>query len=227
MAKRTSKNQDPTDVSRIEKKRKKALAGENNAEYRARREELVQVAATVFNELGYEAATLNDIAERFGTDRASVYYYVSGKEELLHAAIESTMKQNLAEAERVEKLDLDAREKLELLIKRLVDSYVETYPISYVYIQNDMTTVAQSKAPWAKLLRQQTRKFEKIMIAMIQEGVDEGVFDDKVPVLLSANSLFGMLNWTHRWFKPMGRWKAEELADAFSHIFFRGIEKRR
>jgi AcrR family transcriptional regulator len=219
-------NQGASGSSQIGKKRKKALAGDKNDDYRARRDELVRVAADVFNELGYEAATLNDIAEKFGTDRASVYYYVSGKEELLHAVIEETLQRNLAEAERVEKLDIDARDKLRMLIERLVDSYAETYPFSYVYIQHDMTKVAQTDSPWARTMMRRTHRFEKIMIGMIQQGVDEGIFDAEVPVVLSANSLFGMLNWTHRWFKPKGKWKASELADTFSRIFFRGIEKR-
>jgi hypothetical protein len=60
---------------------------------------------------------------------------------------------------------------------------------------------------------------------MIQQGVDEGLFDPEIPVVLSANSLFGMLNWTHRWFKPKGKWKASELSETFSRILLAGIEK--
>jgi AcrR family transcriptional regulator len=212
-------------ASRIGRKREQALAKDQNEDYRARRADLVKVAATVFNDLGYEATTLSDIAERFGTDRASVYYYVSGKEELLLAGVEEILGRNLSEIERIQSLEVDAREKLELLIRRLVDSYVDTYPLSYVYIQNDMTKVGQSDSPRARALVRGTRRFEKSVIEILQQGVDEGIFDDQVPVLLAANSLFGILNWTHRWFKPGGRWKTEELADSFSRIFFKGIAK--
>jgi AcrR family transcriptional regulator len=211
--------------SRIGRKREIALAKDQNEDYRARRAELVKIAATVFNDLGYEATTLSDIAKRFGTDRASVYYYVSGKEELLLGGIEEILGRNLEEIERIKGLDASAREKLELLIRRLVDSYVDTYPLSYVYIQNDMTKVGQSDSPRAKAVIRGTRRFEKTVIEIIQQGMDEGIFDPEVPVLLAANSLFGILNWTHRWFKPGGRWKTDELSDSFIRIFFGGIEK--
>jgi AcrR family transcriptional regulator len=211
--------------SQIGRKRELALAKDQNEDYRARRAELVKVAATVFNDLGYEATTLSDIAKRFGTDRASVYYYVSGKEELLLGGIEEILGRNLEEIDRIKGLDANAREKLELLIRRLVDSYVDTYPLSYVYIQNDMTKVGQSDSPRAKAVIRGTRRFEKTVIEIIQQGMDEGIFDPEVPVLLAANSLFGILNWTHRWFKPGGRWKTEELSDSFIRIFFNGIEK--
>lgn len=212
--------------SQIGRKRERALAKDQNDDYRARRAELVKVAATVFNELGYESTTLSDIAKKFGTDRASVYYYVSGKEELLLGGIEEILGRNLKEIDRIQALDIDAREKLELLIRRLVDSYVDTYPLSYVYIQNDMTKVGQSDSPRARAVIRGTRRFEKTVIEIIQQGVDEKIFDKDVPVLLAANSLFGILNWTHRWFKPGGRWKTDELSDNFIRIFFNGIEKR-
>ena len=211
--------------SQIGRKRELALAKDQNEDYRARRADLVKVAATVFNDLGYESTTLSDIAKRFGTDRASVYYYVSGKEELLLAGIEEILGRNLEEIGRIQGLEANAREKLELLIRRLVDSYVDTYPLSYVYIQNDMTKVGQSDSPRAQAVVRGTRRFEKTVIEIIQQGVNEGIFDKKVPVLLAANSLFGILNWTHRWFKPDGRWKTDELSDSFIRVFFNGIEK--
>jgi len=211
--------------SQIGRKRELALAKDQNEDYRARRADLVKVAATVFNDLGYESTTLSDIAKRFGTDRASVYYYVSGKEELLLAGIEEILGRNLEEIDRIQGLEANAREKLELLIRRLVDSYIDTYPLSYVYIQNDMTKVGQSDSPRAQAVVRGTRRFEKTVIEIIQQGVNEGIFDKKVPVLLAANSLFGILNWTHRWFKPDGRWKTDELSDSFIRVFFNGIEK--
>jgi AcrR family transcriptional regulator len=220
------KNGTEAEGSQIGRKREMALANDRNDDYKARRAELIKVAANVFNELGYEATTLSDIAKKFGTDRASVYYYVSGKEELLLGGIEEILGRNLAEIDRIQGLKINSREKLELLIRRLVDSYVDTYPLSYVYIQNDMTKVGQSDSPRARALIRGTRRFEKTVIEIIQQGVDEKIFDKEVPVLLAANSLFGILNWTHRWFKPGGRWKTEELSDTFIRIFFNGIETR-
>jgi AcrR family transcriptional regulator len=217
-----SKQAPPT--TRIGERRREALADGSNDEYKAKRAELVRVAADVFNELGYEAATLHDIAERFGRERASLYYYVSGKEELLQAVVERFFDLNLAEAERIRVLDSDARTKIRLLIRQLVDSYVQSYPASYVYIENDMTRIALIDSPWALRMQRQTKHFEQITLGLFQQGVDEGVFRRDLPVVLSTNALFGMLNWTHRWFKPTGKWKAEELVEVFSTILFTGIE---
>jgi AcrR family transcriptional regulator len=213
--------------SRIGQRRRAALANTDNAEYKSKRAELLNIAAAVFKDRGYEAAALNDVAERFGTDRASLYYYVSGKEELFQGIIEGVLETNLAEAERLLKLDDTARHKLELFIKRLVESYVETYPSSYVYIAEDMAKVAELDSPWARRMVRQTRRLETIALNIIQQGVDDGEFRDDIPTPLVANTLFGMLNWTHRWFRPGGKWAPEQLSETFAKVLFEGVDRPR
>jgi AcrR family transcriptional regulator len=91
--------------SRIGRRR---LAAQRNprADYAAKRAEIVLASAEVFREKGYQAATLNDVAERLGTDRASLYYYVADKQELFHETIKGVLDSNLEGAEQVCLADL-------------------------------------------------------------------------------------------------------------------------
>jgi AcrR family transcriptional regulator len=213
----------PAAESGIGRRRQAAKGGKNNAEYQAKRRELIQAGATVFKEKGYEAATLNDVAERVGVDRASLYYYVGGKEELLHEAVRGGVADNLAEVERILKLDETPEEKLRLIISRLLSSYEETYPAMFVYIQEDMSKVASEDSEWAQEMTRQTRRFESITLKLIKQAIDEGRFRDDVPPELAANGLFGMINWSHRWFKPGKKFDAEQIIDAFWKIFIEGM----
>src|SRR5207253_8692552 len=52
---------------------------EPSPEYVARREEIVAAAAEVFHEKGYDAGTLDDVADALDLRRASLYYYVRSK----------------------------------------------------------------------------------------------------------------------------------------------------
>jgi TetR/AcrR family transcriptional regulator, cholesterol catabolism regulator len=207
-------------------KRRLAARTDGNAEYQARRQELIRVAATVFKEKGYEAATLNDIAARVGSDRASLYYYVGSKEELFQEAVRGVLDENVAAAERILEGNGNAREKLERMVKQLISSYEENYPYMYVYIQEDMRKVASGETPWARQMTRQTRRFESITIRLVEQGIDEGIFRDDIRVDLATNALFGMTNWTHRWFKPGRQLRADEMAEAFCTIFFDGMMKR-
>jgi AcrR family transcriptional regulator len=208
-------------------KRRRAALEVGSEEYAARREELVRVAATVFKEKGYEAATLNDIAERFGADRASLYYYVASKEELFQDAVRGVLETNLQAAERILKGKGTAEAKLAALIEQVIGSYDENYPHTYLYIQEDMRRVASDETPWAQDMTRQTKRIESITIKLIAQGVEEGTFRDDIRPELAANALWGMLNWTHRWYRPGRQITSAEMAKGFSAIFFEGLVKRR
>ncbi|MCD7441955.1 TetR/AcrR family transcriptional regulator [Streptomyces lincolnensis] len=62
------------------------------------REELLAAAAELFTTLGYAATSTRAVAERAGMRQASMYHYVSGKEELLALLLESTVTPSLAYA---------------------------------------------------------------------------------------------------------------------------------
>ncbi|MGW2617382.1 TetR/AcrR family transcriptional regulator [Streptomyces sp. NPDC001500] len=64
----------------------------------APRAELLAAAAELFTTRGYAATTTRAVAERAGMRQASMYHYVSGKEELLAALLESTVTPSLAYA---------------------------------------------------------------------------------------------------------------------------------
>lgn len=207
---------------------RRRLAAQRNrrADYAAKRAEIVQAAAEVFREKGYQAATLNDIAERLGTDRASLYYYVADKEELFHESIKDVLDSNLEQAEAVYATDLGPVEKLTALVNTLLASYEANYPYMFVYIQEDMAQVLTSESPWAAEMVKKTRRMERIFQSVIEDAIDDGQFRDDVSPRLAAYALFGMLNWTHRWFTPGKRFKAAELAETFASIFTSGMARR-
>ncbi|MEV3855775.1 helix-turn-helix domain-containing protein [Streptomyces sp. NPDC050095] len=62
----------------------------------APRAELLEAAAELFTTKGYAATTTRAVAERAGMRQATMYHYVSGKEELLAALLESTVTPSLA-----------------------------------------------------------------------------------------------------------------------------------
>ncbi|MFG2967257.1 TetR/AcrR family transcriptional regulator [Streptomyces sp. NPDC048288] len=62
------------------------------------RAELLVAAAELFTTHGYAATTTRAVAERAGMRQASMYHYVSGKEELLAELLESTVTPSLAYA---------------------------------------------------------------------------------------------------------------------------------
>jgi TetR/AcrR family transcriptional regulator, cholesterol catabolism regulator len=208
-------------VSKISRRRKSALA-DGSAEYKIKRDEIVQMASRLFKEKGYHSTTLADIAEYAGVDRATVYYYVGSKQELFREAVQSAVEKNVEEAERTYRdTARTPREKIEHLVTWLMRSYEEHYPHIYVYLQEEIHQIESATSAWAKNMVKQTHRLEEIFIELIKEGAQQGQFRSDIAPLLLMNSLFGMLNWTHRWFKP-GKRSANEIAAAFCEVFLNG-----
>src|SRR3546814_18745895 len=90
----------------------------------------------------------------------------------------------------------------------------------YGYIQEDMEKIASEKSVGANEIMGQTRLFEQIVIKLIAEAMEDGELRSDIPVMLAANAVFGMLNWTHRWYNPEDHYSAGDVSAACSRIFF-------
>ena len=119
--------------------RRRAAALHQDAEtYSNRRREIVEAAAHLFRKNGYASTSFNDIAAALGTDRATIYYYVASKKELLLEAVRDAVESVAKGALEIRKSNDSPPKKLHDLIVALLKSYAENYPHQYVYIQEGM-----------------------------------------------------------------------------------------
>jgi AcrR family transcriptional regulator len=208
-------------VSRIAERRSHAQA-EPSAEYAHKRAAIIEAAARVFQRSGYERASMNDVATEAGTDRASVYYYFKGKHELFHAVIIDAVQHLVDAAEHIAAADMTAAGKMQALVAELMRAYTDHYPYLYVYIQEDMTKLAEEDLS-SQTLRRLARRFTSAVEGMMAAGIESGEFKPGLDPELATNAVLGALNWSHRWFKPGRGAAAGEVADVFAEIFLHGL----
>jgi AcrR family transcriptional regulator len=205
---------------------RRALAKANDdPEYRLRRAELVEAAARVFQRKGLNAAKLEDIAKEVGKDRASLYYYTSGKEELFQEVVEEAVSDNVKAVERLFADPGPADHKLAVLIRTLMESYTKHFPYLFVYIQEPMAH-ADDSSPWHRGMIALQRRFDKAIRGVIQQGLDEGTL--VLPVRdarVIANGIIGMCTWSHRWFHPKVD-RPDQVADVFIAALLQGLTPR-
>jgi len=193
---------DETGMSR----RRTAAQGRRRAGYTERRAEIVAAAADVFRARGYRGTSLADIAEAVGTDRASLYYYVSSKEELLDEVVTDVVKANLVVAEQIRDSDAGAPHKLRTLVTQLMCSYAEHYPFLYVYLQENLAHVAAPRQAWATEMRRVNRRYEAAIEAIVQQGIEEGSLRAVSSPRVMAYGLIGMVSWTGGSCRSARRW---------------------
>src|ERR1041384_7707134 len=78
--------------------------------------ELIEVATDVFYAKGYDGASLQDIADRLGMLKGSLYYYIQSKEDLLFDVISSVHRDGLAVIRARADLPGDPLQRLENVI---------------------------------------------------------------------------------------------------------------
>lgn len=182
--------------------RRSAAQRDGTAAYQKRRKEITDAAICVFNQVGYKEASIGLVAEQLGTDRASLYYYISSKEELFDEIVGEVVKENVAIVQRIQKGSSSPRNKLRDLIVTVMTSYGKHYPLMFIYIRENLSHVSKDRAKWAQQMRKLNRDFEKAVTAIIEQGYADGSFRRIGPAKIVAYGIIGMMNFTHRWFKP-------------------------
>jgi AcrR family transcriptional regulator len=212
-------------VSNISRRRRSAQA-DGSADYAAKRTELLRIAATLFKKQGFHSTRLIDIAREAGLDRTTIYYYVSSKEDLFRETVELILDVHISAArELVADKSSRSIDRLHAIFVSLMMSYEENYPSMFVYIQEQMHQIASEETAWAAEILKKTRVFHQMLLGFIKGGIEEGDLRDDIPARLVENALFGMLNWTHRWFVPGRGMTGQQIAEAFWSIFSNGMTK--
>ena len=208
--------------SDIARRRATALA-EGGRSYQRKRAALLSAAAKVFREKGYRGATLNDIAAELGTERGSLYYYVSGKEELFHEIVKVASAANVERLAEIRTGPGTPADKLRAAIVALMTSYDEHYPYLYVYVQEDISQVAGDDTRFAEDMKAIDRDYTQAFTGLVQDGLDDGSVESAAPARVVANGIIGMVNWTHRWYRQDGRLTAAEIGEAFAALALDGL----
>ena len=213
-----------TQLSNISRRRRSAQL-DGSADYAAKRKELLQIAAGLFKANGFQATRIIDIASAAGLDRATAYYYVGSKEELFRTMIEEVLEGVYEEAERLKSdSSLTWLERLHAIFVSLMVSYERNYPATFVYIQERMHQIQTEKTEWAQGIIVKARAFDKTLLLFISKAIEDGDLRNDIAPRIVENALFGMLNWTHRWFVPGGGLTGEQLAEDFWSIFIGGMK---
>ncbi|GIM94011.1 TetR family transcriptional regulator [Paractinoplanes toevensis] len=177
---------------------------------------MLSAAVRLFNEQGYDATSMFDIAESLGITKSSVYHHISGKEQLLQMAMDRALDGLFEAAEDVRGTGLPAIERLERLIRRSVLVLAERFEFVTVLLRVRGNTEVEQHA----LTRR--REFDTVVTELVKQAQAEGGVRPDVDPATAARLLLGMVNSLTEWYKPRPG-GAEAIADAVSSIAFEGL----
>jgi AcrR family transcriptional regulator len=185
-----------------------------------KKREILEAASRVFRARGLHAAGMRDIAAELGMAVGNLYYYFRDKEDLLAFVQESALSRLLEMAARVRALDLPADRKLGLLLEEHVvglNDPEEGTPGSLAHLEVE----ALGEERRAGVLARRD-EYEQIVRALIEEGMDQGMFLRADPKVASL-ALLGSVNWTVKWFRPEGGKSAREIGRQIAEMMVRSL----
>lgn len=183
-------------------KRRAAAKQDGAAAYQQRRKEIAIAAARVFNRRGLQGTTISAVAEELSIDRASLYYYISCKEELFDEVIREASEENVANARRIQASTDTPHQKLRALICGLMETYGKHYPLLYIYIRENLSHVGAKRSKWARQMQKINRDYDEAVLSIIEQGYADGSFRNLGSPKIVAYGILGMINWSNRWFRP-------------------------
>ncbi|MEV5842350.1 TetR/AcrR family transcriptional regulator [Streptomyces sp. NPDC051985] len=189
---------------------------------RQRKEQIMKVAAGLFDTRGYQDTSMEAIAQQVGVRKASLYYYFASKDALLVQMHQEMIDLIIdAQQSRLDEGGLAPRELLLAIMTDLV-SLMETHPGHLrVFFEHFRELPEQVRDEIAG----KRDRYLRMLVDVLERGVAEGEFRVADPGL-TALAVLGMCNWTYQWFRPGGKRDAAEVARYFYDTLLGGIGER-
>lgn len=161
-----------------------------------RPEPLASFAKDLFYEHGYDATSMQDLAEAAGLQKSSLYHYVRGKDELLRHIVETSMASLMDELDGAERSPGTPGERLRLAFRGAIDCALgDIKGMSLVLSQKPGTPIG---AEMAALRRDYDRRFAHL----VEEAQAAGEIRTDIHPDLATRLLFGAVNWLVEWYRP-------------------------
>jgi AcrR family transcriptional regulator len=195
-----------------------ALLARSRAETRAlKREAVLRTAAQLFNEKGYAASTLDEVAERLGVSKPTVYYYVDSKEEILFGCVRTGLRLLEDAVADVERAGGRAIDKLEAAMRQYV---------GIVTMDFGMCVIRVGEEPLAAERRRELRRvkagLDRVFRSLVRQGIDEGSIRPCDP-RVAAFTIAGAMSWIGRWYRPDGPLRPDAIAEQTIALLLHGL----
>jgi len=182
-------------------------------------DEIAQAAIRLFNEKGYHATSVQDIADEVGLQKGSLYHYIASKEELLLQIASRSMHGFSRELAEICELDIPATERLRRAIHHHFDIVTGDTQMTTVLLREAFLLSESERI----VIQQAMDQYTNLWVRIIQEGMESGEFKRQDPRLVALHIL-GSCNWVYRWYRPGGALRPTEIAEQFFDLHFSGLQ---
>lgn len=173
---------------------------------------ILKAATMLFEQQGYRATTLDDIARAAGMAKPTVYQHVGSKAEMLEtifARVLNRMDENFTALEHVD----DPLVQITTFVRSYVESVVELQPYYRIFFNESRELPARTKRRFGAWSEQMTDRIVRLVTVAQQEGVVRAEIEPRLVVYL----VVGMLSSISRWYRPGVR-STDQIVDQLAIV---------
>ena len=184
------------------------------------RQEILRTAARLFQQRGYDATSMNDVAATLKLSKGGLYHHFQSKDEILfeimNHAMDITETRVLAPVRGI----ADPEERLRALIRLHIEVVLSP-------VDREITVMLHENHPLPPVLRKRINIRKKDYIHFVENLIAEVQKNRQAKGAVSpraaAFALLGMINWIYQWYKPEGELQTHNLVPQFTSLVFGGI----
>lgn len=197
------------------------------------RADILNAAATAFNERGYAATSIDDVADRLGATKGRIYHYYRSKTDIfLDLHLESLRVLTEKNGDVAANLALSPRERL----REMCFAHAMIVMTQLTYQKATMlglsSLLLSISAPYQDDARKRVNylrdEYERLFVSTIAQGIEMGEFRQASPRFV-AKPLLGVLNYATIWYEEArdeSVGTVEQIANALADFCVSGLLKR-
>ncbi|HVE58675.1 MAG TPA: TetR/AcrR family transcriptional regulator [Pyrinomonadaceae bacterium] len=183
-----------------------------------RTQEIYLLAAQLFVEKGVESTSLSDIANALNITKAGLYYYFESKQELVYRIVElgldNVKNEVLDPARKIE----DAEERLKFVVFNHARLAAEGNH-AVIIVSHEMNSLSFMQRE--TVLKRRREYFEFVRDTLVEIQSDAKLND--VDMTTATFTLFGMILWLSRWYRPNGKLSVEKVCQDVCEMALKGL----
>ena len=183
-----------------------------------RTQEICLTAAQIFFAKGYNATSLNDIANELNITKAGLYYYFESKQDLLYRIIKLGLDSVKDEVlDRAHKI-VDAEERMRFIIlnhSRL--SAGGNHAVIIISHEVNELNFHQRE----EILTRRREYFDFVRNTLVELQKQGKLME--IDLTTATFTILGMIIWLSRWFSPNGKMSVEKVCEDVCEMAMRGI----
>jgi TetR/AcrR family transcriptional regulator, cholesterol catabolism regulator len=186
----------------------------------SRRDELLELAATMFAQRGLRATTVRDIADSAGILSGSLYHHFSSKEQIVDELLRGFLDWLFARYREIVETEPNPLERLKGLFMASFEAIEDRHAQVVIYQDEAKRLSSQERFSYVE---ERNKEQRKMWVDVLNQGIDEGYFRPDLDVDL-VYRLIRDTTWVSvRWYQPGGPLTAVQVGRQYLAIVLGGI----